>query len=48
MVLNTDKTKSILVSGKRLRSRLDNSTLDLQLNGATIGQVTSQNYLVLL
>ena len=45
MVLNTDKTKSILVSGKRLRSRLDNSTLDLQLNGTTIGQVTSQKLL---
>jgi hypothetical protein len=45
MVLNTDKTKSILVSGKRLRSRLDNSTLDLQLNGTTIGQVTSKKLL---
>jgi hypothetical protein len=45
MLLNTDKTKSILVSGKRLRSRLDNSTLDLQLNGTAIGQVTSQKLL---
>jgi hypothetical protein len=45
MALNTDETKSILVSGKRLRSRLDNSTLDLQLNGTTIGQVTSKKLL---
>jgi hypothetical protein len=45
MVKNTDKTKSILVSGKRLQSRLHNSTLDLQLNGTTVGQDTSQRLL---
>ena len=45
MVLNADKTNSILLSEKRLRHYLDNSTLDLQINGTKIKQVTSHKLL---
>ena len=45
MVLNAYKTKSILLSGKRLRHYLNNSTLDLQINATKIEQVTSHKLL---
>ena len=45
VVLNANKTKSILLSGKILRHYLDNSTLDLQINGAKFEQVTSHKLL---
>ena len=45
MVLNTGKTKSILLSEKRLGHYLDNSTSDLQINGTKIEQVTSHKLL---
>ena len=45
MVLNADKTNSILLSEKRSRHYLDNSTLDLQINGTKIKQVTSHKLL---
>ena len=45
MVLNASKTKSILLIGQRLQSRLQNSTLVLCASGVPIQQVSSQKLL---
>ena len=46
MVLNTNKTKSMLVTGKRLKSQINGSGLDLQAGGVAIEQVIHQKLLV--
>ena len=45
MVLSDTKTKSMLVTGKRLESKLDTSSLNLQLNGTELEQVKCQKLL---
>lgn len=45
MVLNTSKTKSMLVTGKRLKSQINRSGLDLQAGGLAIEQVIHQKLL---
>ncbi|PFX18378.1 putative RNA-directed DNA polymerase from transposon BS [Stylophora pistillata] len=45
MVLNAGKTKSILVTGKRLKSRVADPSLKLQANGTAIEQVIHQKLL---
>ncbi|PFX23820.1 putative RNA-directed DNA polymerase from transposon BS [Stylophora pistillata] len=45
MVLNARKIKSILVTGKRLKSRVGGSSLKLQANGTAIEQVVHQKLL---
>ena len=44
MVLNTNKTKSMLVTGKRLKSQINGSGLDLQAGGVAIEQVMHRGY----
>ena len=45
MVLNTNKTKSMLVTGKRLKSQINGSGLDLQAGSVAIEQVMHQKLL---
>lgn len=45
MVLKANKTKSMLVTGKRLISQINGSGLDLQAGGAAIEQVMHQKLL---
>ena len=45
MVLNTNKTKSMLVTVKRLKSQINGSGLDLQAGGVAIEQVMHQKLL---
>jgi len=45
MVLNTTKTKSMRVTGKRLKSQIYGSGLDLQAGGLAIEQVMHQKLL---
>ena len=45
MVLNANKTKSMLVTGKWLKSQINGSGLDLQAGGAAIEQVMHQKLL---
>jgi hypothetical protein len=45
MVLNADKTKSILITGKRLKSRMQLSSLPLTASDSNIELVSSQKIL---
>ena len=45
MVLNARKTKSILVTGKHLKSRVAGASLKLQANKTAIEQVVHQKLL---
>ena len=45
MVLNTSKTKTLLVTGKRLEKKISNRALKIACNGSEIEQVTSQKLL---
>ena len=45
MVLNASKTKSILVTGKRLEKKVPDTNLKLTCNGSEIEQITSQKLL---
>ena len=42
MLLNTSKTKTLLVTGKRLEKKISNKALKIACNGSEIEQVTSQ------
>ena len=42
MVLDASKTKSLLVTGKRLKSKLSDGNLDTTINGSEIEQVFAQ------
>ena len=42
MALNTHKTKSVLVTGKRLEKKILGKALKIACNGNEIEQVTSQ------
>ncbi|CAB4015701.1 Hypothetical predicted protein, partial [Paramuricea clavata] len=41
MVLNEEKTKTLLIAGKRLKKKMDTLDIDLMLNGKKLQQVTS-------
>ena len=45
MVLNASKTKSLLVTGKRLEKKAPDTNLKLSCNGSEIEQITSQKLL---
>ena len=45
MVLNEEKTKTLLIAGKRLKKEVDILDIDLTLNGEKLEQVTSFNLL---
>ena len=45
MVINASKTKSLLVTGKRLEKKAPDTNLKLSCNGSEIEQVTSQKLL---
>ena len=45
MVLNESKTKTMLISGKRLLKKMDSTTLMLNVNSAELEQVHSQKLL---
>ena len=45
MVLNTNKTKLMLVTGKRLKSQINGSGLDLQAGGVAIEPLMHQKLL---
>ena len=45
MVLNAPKTKSLLVTGKRLEKKAPDTNLKLSCNGSEIEQITSQKLL---
>ena len=45
MVLNESKTKTMLITGKRLSKKIDSTTLTLNLNSAELEQVHSQKLL---
>jgi hypothetical protein len=48
MVLNADKTKSILITGKRLKSRMLLSSLPLTASDSNIELVSSQKLLAVI
>ena len=45
MVLSTSKTKTLLITGKRLEQKISNKALKIAYNGSEIEQVTSQKLL---
>ena len=45
MVLNTSKTKTLLITGKGLEKKISNKTLKIACNGSEVEQVTSQKLL---
>ena len=48
MVLSTSKTKTLLITGKRLEQKISNKALKIAYNGSEIEQVTSQKLLGVL